>query len=274
MTKDVKPTWKKSVKRLGVSAIIIYISFCIFVFFMQENIVFIPTVGTPYQSPATFDIEFQDLKLTSGDHKIHAWYVPAAANKGTILFCHGNAGNLGHRLDTVKIWHKLGFNLMLFDYSGFGLSGGSPSEENCYRDVQACYDWLKDSHKMAGQLILHGRSLGGGVASWAATQFSCDGLILESTFTSIPDMGRHKFPILPIGMISTMDFSSLSRIDQLKCPLLVLHGPDDEVIPYFMGEKLAEAGGVDLHKLDGGHNSGFTRTKNYPQILSEFISGL
>ncbi len=274
MSEDVKPAWKKSVLRLGFFTLIIYVSFCLLVFFMQEKIVFIPTIGTPYQNPATLDIQFEDLKLKSGSHDINAWYVPAEENQGTVLFCHGNAGNLGHRLDTVKIWHRLGFNIMLFDYRGFGLSEGEPSEKGCYQDVQACYNWLNDNQKKNGPFIIHGRSLGGGVASWAATQFSCDGLILESTFTSIPDMGRHKFPILPIGMISTMDFSSLSRIDQLKCPLLVLHGPDDEVIPYFMGERLAEAGGVDLHKLDGGHNTGFNRTKAYPQILSEFISSL
>ena len=274
MSEVAKEKLYNALKRASIFIGVTYFMLCGTVFFMQESFVFVPTRGEPGSTPKVLSLPYEDLKLKSGDGEIHAWFIPAKADKGTILFCHGNAGNLGHRISTVKIWNDLGYNLMIFDYRGFGISTGSPSEENCYEDTKTCYEWLKDNNKLSKKLIIHGRSLGGGPATWAALNLSSHGLILESTFTSIPDMGRKQFPILPVDLITYIEFPILERVSKLTIPLLVLHSKDDEFIPYSMAERLAATGGVELQDLTGDHNSGFTRTIDYKDKLEDFISTL
>jgi fermentation-respiration switch protein FrsA (DUF1100 family) len=214
------------------------------------------------------------LSIKSDGFDINAWYVPAIASRGTVLFCHGNAGNIGFRMNNIRIWNQLGMNVLIFDYRGYGLSQGTTTEQGCYEDVKACYSWLKEHYPTQGPFIIHGRSLGGGVASWAAENLSCDGLILESTFTSIPAMGQYRFPFLPITFISNIYFPTTERIGKIACPIQVFHSKDDDVIPYFMGEQLARLAGVELQLLKGDHNNGFSFTSNYSDKLNEFVSRL
>ena len=252
----------------------VYILMCLGVYFYQGSLVFVPTVGDPHKTPEEIGLKFEDLILESEEEKIHAWYVPAEEDKGTVLFCHGNAGNLGHRLSTIRIWNQLGLNILLFDYQGFGKSSGSPSEEACYEDVEACYKWLEENGKLSKPFIIHGRSLGGGVASWAAINFSCDALILESTFTSIPDMGAHYYPFLPISLISSISFNTEERLKDFNKPLLILHGKSDEIIPFEMGLKMAGQKHSDFLEMQGGHNDGFLVTPKYIPTLESFVEKL
>ena len=248
-----------------------YAALCFGLYFFQTKLVFIPTAGEPAYTPKSIGLDYQDLMLNSEEENIHAWYIPAKENKGTVLFCHGNAGNLGHRMSTISSWNKLGMNILIFDYRGYGKSTGSPTEEGCYKDAAAAYSWLKENGFLKQPFIIHGRSLGGGVASWAAGEFNADGLILESTFTSIPDMGSHYYPFLPIGMISSIQFSTGDRLPKLKIPLLIIHGEKGEVIPYKMGRSMAEKNKADFIKLQGAHNSGFEITPEYLPGLKAFI---
>ena len=272
--KDKKNVLKPVLIRLAVYACSFYLLLCAAVYFKQGSIVFVPTVGEPERNPADIGLNFEDLLLDSGNEKIHAWYIPANADKGTVLICHGNAGNLGHRMSTISIWNRLGMNIMIFDYQGYGKSSGSPGEEASYSDVEACFNWLKEQKKDKKPLIIHGRSLGGGPACWAAVNLQFDGLILESTFTSISDMGSHQFPFLPVRLICNIDFENRERVGKIKIPVLVFHGKEDEIIPYKMGKQLAEAADVDLQDLEGDHNSGFRDTESYPAKLKEFIFSL
>ena len=247
---------------------------CVAVYFKQNSIVFVPTVGEPHSNPAKIGLKFEDLMIDSGGKKIHAWYVPAEENRGTVLFCHGNAGNLGHRLTTINIWNRLGLNILIFDYQGYGKSEGSPTEEACYSDVKACFQWLEENEKVQRPLIIHGRSVGGGPACWGADNLEFDGLILESTFTSIPDAGANQFPFLPVRMLSKIDFNNKKILRSVDIPVLIFHGKGDEVIPYSMGLELAKAAGVELNELQGAHNGGFDITPSYTLKLEEFISRL
>jgi len=265
-----KSSLKSNLIRILRVLLLVYLLMCFGVYFLQAKLVFVPTVGEPQRTPVEMGIDYENLRLKSGTETIQAWYVPARENRGTVLFCHGNAGNLEHRLSTIRIWHDLGLNIMLFDYRGFGSSSGSPTEQGCYEDAQTCYDWLKENGKLNGPFIIHGRSLGGGIASWAAVNFKNSGLVLESTFTSIPDMGAHFYPFLPVNLISSIKFPNLERVKKLSKPLLVIHGREDEVIPYKMGQALHAAAKSVFIELTGAHNSGFEITPEYKTGLKVF----
>ena len=262
---------KRIGKRLLIYIVLFYFLLSLAIYFKQDSIVFIPTQGPPFETPTSLKLGFEDLRIKSADYDIHAWYIPADANRGTVLFCHGNAGNLGDRMNNISIWNRLGMNILVFDYRGYGLSQGTTTEEGCYEDVEACYKWLQMNNRIQKPFIVHGRSLGGGVASWAAENLNFDGLILESTFTSIPAMGQYRFPFLPISLISNIYFPTAERISNITCPIQFFHSNDDEVVPYFMGEQLAKSATVELQLLKGGHNSAYTFTNNYSEKLNEFI---
>ncbi len=269
-----KMNLKKSLGKLFLIVLLLYSVGCIGLYSYQEKIVFIPMKGEPRYTPANLGYSFENLRLKSGEEEINAWFIPAQNARATVLFCHGNAGNLEHRLATIKIWHELGVNLMIFDYKGYGSSTGKPSEEGLYEDAQVCHKWLMDNKKIKLPLIIHGRSLGGGVAAWVANNLVCDGLILESTFTSIPDMGAHYYPYLPIRWLSKIYFENLEQVKKTTVPLLVFHGQEDEVIPYEMGVTLAKEGKGEFVDLIGDHNNGFEISPKYIPALGRFIQQL
>lgn len=192
----------------------------------------------------------EDVNLTTGDGvKIHGWYarpVRGAARKpvptkGTLLFLHGNAGNISHRFGLIRLLTELPVDVFIPDYRGYGKSEGSPSEEGLYRDAEAAYAFLTDSRGIPpDRLVLYGESLGGAVCVELARRRPCAGLILESTFTSVPAMARHILPFPPLWLCLRTRFDSLSKIGSIKAPKLFIHSPEDEVVPYSMGRKLFE----------------------------------
>ena len=207
--------WKKLLKSLFRVLLATYIILCLLLLFFQNTFIFFPGKA-PTRTPESAGLIFQNLYLpSSNNNKINAWYVPATQARGTVVFCHGNAGNMAHRISTLTTWHELGYNIIAFDYQGFGASQGSPSEENCYADVRAVYQWLRDNDKLQGRIIIHGRSLGGGVATLLASEIDYSGLILESTFTSIGDMASTVFPFLPTSILCLTDFNNLERVKKL-----------------------------------------------------------
>lgn len=192
-------------------------------------------------TPADLDLEAEDVFLTPEPGvQLHAWFFPHPQPLATFLFCHGNAGNVSHRLENVARLLQTGFQVLLFDYRGYGHSSGRPSEQGLYRDVATAWTHLVERADTAGApRIIFGRSLGGAVAMHLATRVGADALIIESTFTSINTLARLIFsfplPVLPVK------YASLSRIGQLKMPLLVIHGERDRLIPFAEGRALFEA---------------------------------
>jgi fermentation-respiration switch protein FrsA (DUF1100 family) len=172
--------------------------------------------------------------------ELHAWFFRHPAPLATLLFCHGNAGNVSHRLENVYHLSRTGFQVLLFDYRGYGHSTGQPSEEGLYRDGMAAWEYLvARSDTAEAPRLIFGRSLGGAVAVELATRVKANGLILESTFTSIRTLARLIFP-LPLPELP-VKYDSLAKIGRISMPLLAIHGDQDELIPFADGQALFEA---------------------------------
>lgn len=185
----------------------------------------------------------ESVSLTAEDGvRLDALFLPAPGSRVTVLLAHGNAGNLSHRLDrTIFLQARLGADVLLFDYRGYGRSEGSPDEEGTYRDARAAYRWLTEVRGVgADRVVLFGESLGSAVALNLALQRPCRALVLEAPFTSVPDMARVVLPFLPRAFVRTQ-YDNLAQIGRLRVPLLVLHGDRDEVVPFAQGRRLFEA---------------------------------
>lgn len=209
---------------------------------LQRKMVYYPTEELE-ATPAVVGLAYEDVTLRAEDGvRIHGWFVPAAAATRppvTLLFLHGNAGNISHRVDNVRRLHDQGLQVFILDYRGYGRSEGTPNEEGLYRDARAAFAHLRARGDVdPGRVAVFGRSLGGAVAVDLCTSADCYRLILESTFTSMPEMARVVLPILPVGRLLPERFDSLEKIPRLRAPLLQFHGTWDEIIPFRLGRKL------------------------------------
>lgn len=208
-------------------------------------------------TPSDLGLEAEEICLTAEPGvDLHAWFFPLPKPLATLLFCHGNAGNVSHRLGNVAGLLQVGFQVLLFDYRGYGHSGGKPSELGLYRDAAAAWAHLVQRAETAGTPhVIFGRSLGGAVAVNLTTQLQADGLIIESTFTSVRALANQIFPV-PLPRLP-VEYDSLSKIRRLTMPLLVIHGDRDELIPFAEGRRLYEAAPepkVWYPVLGAGHN--------------------
>ena len=242
-----------------------FVVFSLYLYLSQDRMVFFPTREMEV-SPADIGLEFEDVFIEVGNsEKVHAWYVPARNKDNldnnscapTVLFFHGNGGNISHRLPTIELVVELGANIMLLDYRGYGRSDGVPGEDNMYHDAEACYRQLIETRGVSSdQIILFGRSLGGAVAIELATRVECAGLIVESSFTSAKAIGNLMFPYFPVGLLLKHKFASIEKIRNINCPLLETHSQDDDMVPFQMGRTLFEiARGPKLFfEISGLHN--------------------
>ncbi len=227
-------------------------------------------------TPASVRLDYQEVRFKAADGvNLHAWWVPAKNERGVALFCHGNAGNISHRLKTIETLNALGLSTFIFDYRGFGLSEGSPSEKGTYADARGAWEYLvRERNIDPGKIIIHGRSLGGAVAAHLATERNPALLILESSFTSTRDVARHHVPFPPVAWIITYRYETIGRIRKLKCPVLVIHSPDDEVIPFSHGVRLFNSAPEprEFLKISGSHNNGFILSyREYSSAIDIFI---
>lgn len=255
---------------------------CVALYFFQVRLVFYPTREFAI-TPSQLQLPYEDVYIdVTVKERIHGWYFPAnnpdSDKKGPVtLFCHGNAGNISHRLETVELILRLGADILLFDYRGYGKSDGSPSEDNVYADAEACYNWLVEQKGVRPEdIILFGRSLGGAVAVELARRVKCGGLVVESSFTSAKEMGKKIFPFIPVKYLLRYGFDSIGKVGSVSCPLLVTHSPDDEVIPFEMGRQLFAAANdpKQFVTLRGGHNEReYIADTAYTCALSDLIHG-
>lgn len=265
--------------RLLLYALVGYLLLVALMWAMQSRLIHLPHVpGRSLDaSPEAIGLEYESVNVTTEDNvSIHGWFVPAEADRGTVLFFHGNAGNISHRLESIEIFHDLGLNTFIIDYRGYGQSEGSPSEEGLYQDGEAAYRYLRDERAIpSGEIVVFGRSLGGAVASRTAAQFPVGALIMESSFTSAPDLGADVYPFLPVRLLARFEYPAEDYIQQVDLPVLVVHSEQDDIIPYHHGESLHRAAGpkAELLTIQGDHNTGFmTSGELYRQGLDEFLS--
>ena len=247
-------------------------------YLQQPHMVFFPTRDVA-ATPQAWGLAYEDVTLTAEDGvRLHGWYLPCQGARRTLLFFHGNGGNISHRGESLMIFHRLGFNVLIIDYRGYGRSEGVPGEQGFYRDARAAWSYLVDTRGVApGQITLFGRSLGGAVAAHLAAEVQPAALILESTFASSQDMAAHLFPLLSHVVYLRYDFDTAARLSERKCPLLMLHSREDEIIPYASGRRAFERARSPkiFVELQGDHNSGFIASQpDYEQALKRFVEAL
>ena len=225
---------------------------------------------------------FEDAHFEADDGvKLHGWFFPADASSPrrdwAILQCHGNAGNISGRLGQFEVLLETGASVFAFDYRGYGRSEGAPGEEGTYRDAQAAHQWLVGKGFGATNIIVLGESLGGGVGSELALREPVKALILERTYTSIPDLGAEVFPFLPVRLLSSIKYDTRDKLPRITAPVLVLHSRQDELVGFHHGERNYEAANEPkmLRELEGGHNDAlFVNRERYLDALEEFFKSL
>lgn len=276
------------------------------VFLFQSHLVYYPAIGREVTTtPQTYGLVYEDIEITTEDgEKIAGWWVPAAQPRGTVLIFHGNAGNISHRLDYLRMFHGLGYATLIIDYRGYGRSTGSPSEAGTYRDAVAAWRHLTQQRGIAGSdIVLFGESLGAAVASWLATRVSRipepspegrrdarasslplgersgvsrtpRALVLASAFTSVPDLGAQVYWFLPVRLISRFRYDNLANLAEIKAPVLIAHSREDEIVPFAHGERLYQAAREPKQflTLRGGHNDGFIFARDeWVRALADFL---
>ena len=216
---------------------------------LEKRLIYFP-FRTLEVTPTELGLRSEDVNLVAEDGvAIHGWFLPVEGSRFTVLVCHGNAGNISHRLDRALLMHgKLKTDVFLFDYRGYGRSQGTPDEAGTYRDGRAAYRYLVQDRGIAPEkLILFGESLGAAVALQVALDAPCRGLVMESPFASIPEMARSVLPFWPLGSLLRTRYDNLAKVGRLKVPLLVLHGERDRTVPFAQGRRLFEAAPSPKH---------------------------
>ncbi len=269
----------RTIASLAAIAISAYVLLGVLLYFMQERMVFL--AGLPGRAleatPQRLGFDFDDVRLETVDSvSLHGWYVYAPDSRGAVLFLHGNAGNISHRLDSIAIFRELGFDVLIIDYRGYGQSEGKPSEKGTYRDAEAAWQYLISERGMdPARIVIFGRSIGGGVAAWLAAKHKSAALIVESSFTSAVDMAARLYPFMPVRLISRLKYRVADNVAQAGCPVLIIHSRDDEIIPFAMGKALYEAAPEPkaFLELRGDHNMGFIISLDrYREGLETFIA--
>lgn len=254
----------------------VYVLFAAFLFVFQEKLIFFPSTNITF-TPADVGLNAPDVWFKSGNgNLIHGWYLEQNPDAITILFSHGNAGNISDRVPTMQTFAQMGFNVLLYDYQGYGYSYGSPSKRNILDDGIAAWLFLTNEKGIHPDKILPvGRSLGGAVAAHTAVEKQSKGLVLEETFTSITDVAAHYYPIFPVRWLARVRLDTKDRLKDFGGALLVAHSQADEVIPFRMGRALYESfhGEAFWLEMRGRHSGGYAATgEAYTQAYLEFVA--
>jgi len=256
----------------------IYLLLALVLYMFQGRMVFLSNFPgrALTATPADIGLDYEDVSLITSDNEhLHGWYVPAADSKGVLLFFHGNAGNISHRLDSMRIFHELGLDTLIIDYRGYGQSTGKTTEQGTYLDAQAAWDYLTNSRGIpTDRIIIFGRSLGGAIGTWLGGQNTPAAVIIESSFSSGEDMARSFYPFMPVRLITRLQYPVVEYAAGLNCPVLVVHSRDDEIIPFAMGQAVYTVVKQDKTFLEirGDHNNGFLISQwDYVAGLKDFF---
>jgi fermentation-respiration switch protein FrsA (DUF1100 family) len=264
---------------LTVAAVLVIVTALMLAF--ERRLIYFP-FRTLEAEPSALGLRHENVMLAAEDGvRIHAWWLPLPDSRLTVLVCNGNAGNMSFRLDRARqMQRRLGVSVLLFDYRGYGRSQGQPDEQGTYRDARAAWRFLVEEKHIAPEaLVLFGESLGAAVAVQVALERKAGALVLESAFTSIPDMARSAYPFLPpVGPFIRTRYETLAKVPGLNLPLLVLHGERDEIVPFAQGQRVfAAAGGPKrFFAIPGaGHNDTYIAGgEEYWRVLGAFLSDL
>lgn len=275
---DPRNKWRRPGTIAAVAVLCLLIGLVMLRRVLTDAMLFHPTRGQP-RTPAAVGLPFEALWLRAADGtRTQAWWIPGTGRPVTLVFFHGNAGVMADRLENARQLHDLGVSLLMVEYRGYGDSDGKPSEVGLFADAEAA---LAEARRRAAgsKVVAFGRSLGGAVAIDLAAHRAVDGLIVESTFTSLPDMAATTG--LPLARrFVAYRFDSLAKMPRVAAPVLIVHGDADEIVPFWMGERLRDAAtgarSVAFHRVLGGdHNSSWvTGGEAYWESWRRFLGGL
>ncbi len=228
--------------------------------------------------PSHVGLEYEDINLvTEDDKRLHGWWIPHEDARGSLIFFHGNAGNIGDRVWMAKDLHELGLNIFLLSYRGYGRSRGIPTEKGTYKDARAAYEFVRIQHgdDDSPPIILYGRSLGGAIAIQCALDKPVRGLIVESTFKSIPEIGKDLYPWLPVKLISRYSYDNVGKISEVSAPVLIAASHDDAIVPWGHTRAVYEAASEPKYwaEMIGDHNdTGWHTSPEYWRKLRDFLN--
>jgi fermentation-respiration switch protein FrsA (DUF1100 family) len=257
--------------------LIAYLVVLLILMLLEEKLIFFPTKYPAGDwHPAGLPVQDAEFHAADGT-RLHGWYLPHEDPRAVVLFCHGNAGNVTHRADVLRMLHRVvGVSVLILDYRGYGRSEGSPSEGGILADARAARTWLAEREAVDPRdVVLLGRSLGGAVVVDLAAEDGARALVLESTFTSITDLAAHYYPWVPVRWLVRTRLDAAGKIAAYKGPLLQSHGDADSIVPFPFGVRLFDAANepkefITLHGQD--HND--MPKIAYYEALIEFLDGL
>ena len=253
-----------------------YVGLAVILMVFQSHFIYFPEREIA-GAPDLLGLSYEPVRFESADGvELSGWFIPAEKSRGTLLFCHGNAGNISHRLESIQAFHRLRLNTLIFDYRGYGQSEGRITEKGTYLDAEAAWRYLTENRQVdPAEVVVFGRSLGGTIATWLAQDLTPKALIIESTFTSVRDIAAQLYPYLPVRLMSRFNYSAIDYIRRVNCPVLIVHSRDDEMIPFSHGRRLFEAANEpkELLEIRGSHNEGFIiSAQQYHDGLDSFVS--
>lgn len=265
--------------RILIILVSTYLLVCVAAFLFQRKLIFIPSRCTvPEPAQLGLDAERVEIEVKDGVRLV-GWWARNQDSPYTLIWCHGNAGNILYRSDEFKAFLRAGFNLLLFDYRGYGESTGSPSVKGLEEDTLAVYDYLVAQGVAGEKIISYGRSIGSGPAAYLAHSRKVAGLVLVQPLTSTLEMGKRSFPFLPVGLFLTEIIDNKTALSRYDGPLLILHGDRDDIVPYEMGQELHRIS-ASRHKrfvtLEGGdhNNLGSTHKKELLSTIRAWMDTL
>ncbi|MCD6094270.1 MAG: alpha/beta hydrolase [Candidatus Omnitrophica bacterium] len=250
--------------------IFVVIFFLIMMRYKEKQSIYFPEKEIA-ATPSYRGLPFEDVYFETTDGvELNGWFIPAKQASITLLFAHGNAGNISHRLEKIALFNKLRLNVFIFDYRGYGKSKGKPDEKGLYLDGKAAYDYLVLEKKIPpDEIVLYGESIGGAVVIDLATKANIKALITEGTFTCARDIIKVIYPFVPPAVFASR-FDSIGKIKNISASKLIIHSVDDEMIPFSLAEKLFKGAPPpkQLLKIKGSHNSAFLDSEGV------FLSGI
>jgi uncharacterized protein len=247
-------------------------------FLIQSRFVYYPEIGrTIISTPDAHGLDYESVKIHTEDGEtLNGWFVPAKDATATVLFFHGNAGNISTRMGYLLMFYRLGYNTLIIDYRGYGESSGTPSEQGTYRDAQAAWRYLTEQRNIPStRIALLGESLGGAVATWLAVREKPALLVLASAFTSVDDMAAAIYPFLPTHLLTRFQYNTRGYLRGVTCPVFVAHSPQDEIVPFTQGQALYASSPEPKQfvELQGGHNNGFIYMREeWVRALGDFMA--
>jgi uncharacterized protein len=273
----VKTSIWRRILRLIRFAAICYLVLLVFLMFLEEHLIYFPS-RYPSGEWRPTGLSFEDARFQAGDGtKLHGWYAPHEKPVATILFCHGNAGNVTHRAYIMEGLHNyIGASVLFFDYRGYGRSEGKPNEKGILSDARAARAWLAKRENIPEKdIVVMGESLGGAVAVDLAAKDGAKALVLISTFTSAPDMAAQLYPIFPVRLLMRTRLDSVGKIANYKGPLLQMHGRADTIVPFKLGRRLFDTANEPKQFLelpDFDHNDALPM--QFFKVLKTFLEKL